>query len=465
MLLPLAFSSCSNWLDVKPSDRISEDQNFSTLSGFKKSLNGVYVELNQPTLYGRTLTCDFIEVLAQRYAVNDDNKANVELMNFNYTGSTVQSRISNIWSGLYNLIANINLILKNCEEHREALPDDYYHIVRGEALALRAYLHFDLFRLFGPVYSVNPDISSIPYYKEFVLDVAPSYSCREYMQYVLNDLLEAEEELKDDPVIKYGVNGNSKDTFLMYRNLRMNYYAVQALLARAYLYMGDTENAYAYAVKVIDVQEERFPWVSQRTLSSSVIDRTFTSEVIFGLQNTSRGSLYTSYFDGQNLKMETLLAPRKDVVKNVFENETADYRYATSLANTVDISGVTYCIFNKYQDLGVDSLCNQIIPMLRASEPYLIAAETAPEVSDRIQYFSTFLYNRGLKRTLRNASDVDWYLKKEWKKEFYGEGQLFYWYKRLNQTQMQSATSAYGTKSVSTANYKLPIPDGELQYN
>ena len=38
--------SCSNWLDVKPSDRISEDNNFSSLVGFKKTLNGVYIELN-----------------------------------------------------------------------------------------------------------------------------------------------------------------------------------------------------------------------------------------------------------------------------------------------------------------------------------------------------------------------------------------------------------------------------------
>ena len=34
--------SRSNWLDVKPSDRISEDNNFSSLVGFKKTLNGVY---------------------------------------------------------------------------------------------------------------------------------------------------------------------------------------------------------------------------------------------------------------------------------------------------------------------------------------------------------------------------------------------------------------------------------------
>lgn len=71
--------SCSNWLDVKPSDRISEDNNFSSLVGFKKTLNGVYIELNSSDLYGKNLSCEFIEILAQRYAIGDENKSNKEL--------------------------------------------------------------------------------------------------------------------------------------------------------------------------------------------------------------------------------------------------------------------------------------------------------------------------------------------------------------------------------------------------
>ena len=42
-------------LDIKPSDRISEENNFSDLAGFKKALNGVYIELNNPDLYGKNL--------------------------------------------------------------------------------------------------------------------------------------------------------------------------------------------------------------------------------------------------------------------------------------------------------------------------------------------------------------------------------------------------------------------------
>ena len=51
------------------------------------------------------------------------------------------------------------------------------------------------------------------------------------------------------------------------------------------------------------------------------------------------------------------------------------------------------------------------------------------------------------------------------KKEFYGEGQLFFWYNAIKKTEMQSATDQYGTVSVKLSNYVLPIPDAESQYN
>ena len=145
--------SCSNWLDIKPSDRISEENNFSDLAGFKKALNGVYIELNNPDLYGKNLSCEFIEILAQRYAVGDENKSNKELMKFSYNGSAGRGKSTSIWGTAYKLIANANLILKNVEQHRDVLVGEYYNLVKGETLALRALLHFDLFRLFGPVYA------------------------------------------------------------------------------------------------------------------------------------------------------------------------------------------------------------------------------------------------------------------------------------------------------------------------
>ena len=37
MIICMSFMSCSDWLDVQPSDRISEENNYSLLGGYKKA--------------------------------------------------------------------------------------------------------------------------------------------------------------------------------------------------------------------------------------------------------------------------------------------------------------------------------------------------------------------------------------------------------------------------------------------
>ena len=40
----LAVSACDAWLDVKPYDKMSQDELLSTEDGFMKLLNGIYIE-------------------------------------------------------------------------------------------------------------------------------------------------------------------------------------------------------------------------------------------------------------------------------------------------------------------------------------------------------------------------------------------------------------------------------------
>ena len=46
------FSGCHSWLDVQPEDQVTDGQLFSTESGFRTALNGIYVELSNNALYG-----------------------------------------------------------------------------------------------------------------------------------------------------------------------------------------------------------------------------------------------------------------------------------------------------------------------------------------------------------------------------------------------------------------------------
>ena len=467
--------SCSDWLDVKPSDRISEENAFSSLAGFKNALNGIYVELNRDNLYGRRLTVDFVEILAKRYYVNSENEWAYDLMNYEYGGSAVRGYLGSIWGTAYKLIANTNLLIKNCDLNRDVLPENYYGICKGEALALRAMLHFDLFRLFGPVYSVDSLELSIPYYKEFSLEVAPQLSGVDFMNNVINDLLEASELLEYDPILTYGIQGSFEDYFLQNRNLRLNFYAVQGLLARAYLYKEDKASALLCAKKVIEAHEELFPWVDPLDINANnpSPDRIFSSEVIFALHNTQRSSIFTSLFNAKHLKLNTLLAPTNYGASEPFGGYSyydngyyrSDYRYISNFNSSVELNGTQYMLFNKYESNN-DSIYNQMIPLVKISEMYLIAAETETDLTEGGKYLNTLRNNRGLPNLSAawiQAGYLPSFVDAEYPKEFCGEGQLFFYYKRKNKTSIWDGDGY--KKPVRTQNYVLPIPDEELKYN
>ena len=467
ILIGFMISSCNNWLDVKPNDRISEEATFSTERGFEMALNGVYVNLNDNALYGQALSYELVEIMAQRYNINKDAESKYQAMTFNYTSLNMESRIANIWETGYHLISNVNLILKNCEERRDVLSDTYYNLIKGEALALRAYLHFDLFRLYGPVYTTaNNSGVTLPYYKNFQLVMAEYLSAEDFMKTVLDDLREAVIYLKDDPIFTQAPQAtNGANSFYGWRVLRMNYFAVKLLEARVCLYMGDKSAALLAAKEVIDVQEEKFPWVDGSVINNSLDDpdRIFSSELVFALQNVNRNTIYTDNFDAENLKITSMLAPLDGVVLNMYENRQTDYRYRAYMG-TFNYGGATYKEITKYKAENADTLYNQMIPMLRVSEAYYIAAECEENEVVAREYLNTVLHDRNLP-DMPMYQSIEGELNLEYYREFWLEGQLFFYYKRKNSSEMYSASEIGGTISVFPNNYVFPIPESETQYN
>ena len=112
------------------------------------------------------------------------------------------------------------------ESRKSVFTGNNYNLIRGEALALRALLHFDMFRLFGPVYKLNPTKTSIPYETSTTLQVQELLPGNEVMRHVIEDLSEAEKLLADDPIItttdhlvNHATTGGSN--FLEYRTLML----------------------------------------------------------------------------------------------------------------------------------------------------------------------------------------------------------------------------------------------------
>lgn len=159
-ILGLGLSSCNDWLDVKMEDQVMENTLFKNYSGYMSALNGVYMSMND--LYGSTLSVAGLDIMAQYYCVTNDNNHNLDIFSgYEFSDKDFETYNATVWNKAYEILANINVIIERTDADNP-LTENQRAIIRGEALALRGFLHFDLLRLYGPIYSENPTAVCIP---------------------------------------------------------------------------------------------------------------------------------------------------------------------------------------------------------------------------------------------------------------------------------------------------------------
>lgn len=464
--------SCDSWLEVKPYDKISEGELQKSEEGYQKMLNGIYIDLNSDALYGQSLSVEMIEVMGGAYAIGTDNSVwgnYKDLSNYQYGTEYWRNRLDQTWNKAYALILNSNKILENIDQNQDLFTGGNYYAVKGEALALRAMLHFDMLRLFGPVYAKDSDKKAIPYYNKQTNSPEPILTAKEVAEKVVADLEEARILLANDPVKTEGtlMSGSQDGTsnFMRYRALRLNYYAVEALLARVNLYMGNKTEAFKYATDVIKTADQGiFPFVDKSLVIGSPADpdRIFSSEVLFALTNTSRSKIHKNFYDPSRLP-NYVFRMDDNLMSNIVYGGAAttggyqdDYRYR---ANWIATGSNRY--FYKYSDMVANgSIQNTMIPMIRLGEMFLIAAESQSDnLANGVQYINALRRNRGVANLQTLTPDL---LKYEYIRELYGEGQLFYLYKRLNSDIITSSNANKNPKA-SDLIFVVPLPDSETE--
>ncbi len=465
-LLLLSMASCESWIDVKPDDRLTEDMVFSSQKGFMQALNGIYAEMNHANVYGGNLSVGILDVLAQYYDGGPDNTyAYYYYSRYDYTATTVKNTFEGIWAKMYSLIANVNIILEKCEQ-TDVLSPQYQKQIKGEALALRAMLHFDLLRLFGPVMTEDARETAIPYVTvadQTIQDILPADAV---MTRILNDLTEASRLLLDaDPLVtreslpRSGEAGEGAQ-------YRLNYFAVQVLLARAYLWNGDKTKALDIARNTIGKAEKLFPFTSTAAATGAYPDRMFSTEVMFALYNTSRINVYRKYF-------AATLDPRKILsfagtldagrIPELYDSQN-DLRYKMWSSS---IEGDNDLIFNKYEDVTLNDGSTEdycyMMPLIRLSELYLIAAECETDSQQALDYLNTLRNKRNCPDLQPKTPDelMDG-ITSEFRKETIGEGQMFFFYKRHAMQNIPNGSSMTGTMNMQPKSYVVPIPDSEL---
>ena len=452
----VSLHSCSEWLDVTPNTDLPAKELFTTENGFQSALAGLYIAMTEEDTYGKNLSFGLPEQLAQMYDKLPDgttDRSTVYIYDRETSGAyNTKGVLANTWRAQYNTIANANNLLKWWDLNGEVVLLDTVKrkMIRGEALALRAFLHFDLLRAWGPVnYAGNVaarEMQCMPYRTVADHSKQPLLPAKYIVTNIINDLTEARECMSYEKELDLGSD-------LEKRNLRFNYHAINAMLARVYNYAGDKENAAMYARMVIDE-------CGLTLQSGNDNDPILSKEVILGLNMYELEDNLSEYFAVGD-KMTTkyyLNIPTLNLIFESVGSESEDMR----------AKGTAFFRNNEQQcaiSLKYVENKNGIIPLIRLPEMYYIACEAAEWGEDAAVYVNSVRNKRGISKAKDVSCDTDELrvaaLNKEYRKEFYGEGQYFWFLKAHGIT---GALAHCPDVVLAEENFIFPLPDAEVEY-
>lgn len=448
------FYACKKWLNVLPENETEATSLFSTERGFQEALSGVYTLMSEGELYGRELTYGFADVIAQQYGFRHEVSPYFYTQFFEFKKESSLQLSNTIWKKQFNAIANVNNILAFIDKNEPVFTSATTHsIIKGEALAIRAFLHFDLLRLYAPHKIANNEIDKwLPYVDEFTKNTSQSISFDAYLDKVLADLTAAEQLLKVDPIL---TGKTLSDLYFKNRQYHLNYYAVKGLMARLYLYRGNSNTeAFNAAKEVIDAQQKKglFPFVTAldaTNVERNKRDRTFSTEHVFTLNVRSLQTFITGYVS--QVQGGLALVPRESL-DDLFENYP-DYR-----KEFFETDGTVQNVPSKFWQVDPLKKFTYKMPMIRITEMYYIAAETTTSPAQTLTYLNKVRQARNISVPLvdQNAEVLKEQILKEYKKEFFGEGQLFYYFKRHNALDAGGWTQQF--------KYVLPMPEEEINF-
>ncbi|OYD45798.1 hypothetical protein CHU00_10685 [Sphingobacterium cellulitidis] len=364
-VISFSSSSCSNLLDVKETDFLGGNDALRTIANNESLLIGTYSVFNNEM--GIQLNGVFSDELKPgdfyvsqtthewRYAPDDIG------IRDNYTAVDpyyrVIDRTNRIFAALPDAPAN------------GTADEELKKKIRGEALFLRAYAHFELFRYYCKNY--DPAELGMIYMTTVSLEPQARENMDTYFQKILADINEAKTLLKDD-----------------YNDIyRANRLAVVALNARVALYMRNWNEAITNATEYISKK----PLASKTDFPEIWKDKS-NAELAFKISRTAAsstriGGIYRGVFTKN--AANALVAPASilwvpsDKLWNMYD-QTNDVRFDAYLIDEPILQKVTgkpSKIVNKYAGSGYATPNENVNDhkIFRTGEMYLIRAEARAE--------------------------------------------------------------------------------------
>lgn len=477
-LVLLTAFSCKKVINIPEADLVAGETALKTVENNESAVIGGYAAMNieMDILLNATFS-DEVKV-AEFYNAGSTHEwqygsTDVGIRD-NFTAVTPHYRV-------INRVNRVLLALPNADSTRVG-DITLKSRLRGEALFMRAWAHFELIRFYGGAYDANA--LAMPYMEIATILPQARIKMGPYYQKILADLAEAKTLLPS-------TLPSSEAAFPLARATKN---AVTGLQARVALYMNDWTNAASYSTEYINAIPlatiAQFPAIWNYATAAT---GNATTEQAFRLHKTTTvggriGSLFRNAGTSAGVPGTIIWRP-SDKLTNSFD-QVNDVRYSTYIKNeaVLTTAGRNARIVNKYTgnqnatpanlyaNTSIENMSHGIV--FRTGEMYLIRAEARAELgtftgaNSAESDINTLRANRITGYTNQTFASkqaaIDAIMLERFK-ELAFEGHRFFDLKRKGLPVSRLATDAPTTVSqtLPAGNFRfvLPIPQVEIQAN
>lgn len=457
VLVTFSFISCEDELDLTPYDGLTDTQLFQNANGFETAMKGVYSEFRSYGYYEDEIgMLGAPDILADNLILNPQGRTTQKDL-FEWRNTAVDESFG-LYERGYEIISRANRILDNLDNIEDGVVKDNYE---GEAKAVRALVHFDIARTYCKIPTQSSDAGNslgIFYattYDPAFLPVRVGTTVSDVYQKVVTDLVDAQAKIAVD-------NGDG----------RLNKTAVNAILSRVYLYMGDDDNVIAVA------NEVNAPVASKANFSKVWVDE-YVDNVLFKIVFTDQddvaiGNTYSQTDGSDEIKSEYVIS--YEFFQLFADN---DIRKSTTTVTSV-FSGDMYNHVSKYLGRASGTKNTVDAKYIRMEEVVLNKAEAYANKDMDAEALTALDLVRDERYTSYTGGETGVALKDaiqlERRLELAFESDRFYTLKRLGKDIIRSATDGEfadgtGTPAVKTSllagdfRWQLPIPQGAFDSN
>lgn len=438
----IMLSACTE-LDLQPSDTIDPDKAYRNINDINMGIIGVYSLIDYTQISLNATVSDEAAYPTENTVGNND------AYRWLYTPSS--ESVTTLYYTYYQAIDRTNRALAGLEaltfSGNDAVTASRY---KGELLALRAYLHFELLRTYASSYQAGA--LGVPYMKVSIISYPPRDNFETVVGNAKADLVSAKELLPS----------------AFTDRTRITRLAVSAIQARLALYEKNWSDAITYSSEVISAVP-----LATKTQFAGIWTDNNEAEVVWKLKRTGTTDSRAGDFFYRQTGGIVLYAPALKLL-NSFD-KVNDLRYPAYIKFDATRTGTkSQYLVNKYIGGTATAPGLTDIKLFRTGEMYLIRAEAEAEstgdAAGDLNALRNLRVNNYTNESFSNKQDLIDAIYLERYKELAFEGHRFYDLRRRNLPVQRLAADAANASGAVTllpeqAQYAFPVPAQEVLIN